>query len=119
MTNYLLPACSSDDEPTRLSKELLVMFSVNDNICIIASCHIKFPLSRHVPRVKLRKMIFTLELKTKGPERVLLIIMHGGGQLQDDSGMTPHCVTWSIYKQPSESLYTFDIYISHGWPYAA
>ena len=32
MTNYLLPACSSDDEPTRLSKELLAMFSVNDNI---------------------------------------------------------------------------------------
>jgi hypothetical protein len=32
MTNYLLPARSSDDESTRLSKSLLATFSINDNI---------------------------------------------------------------------------------------
>jgi hypothetical protein len=32
MPNYLLPARSSDEESTRLSKSLLAMFSIGDNI---------------------------------------------------------------------------------------
>jgi len=38
MNNYLLPVCSSDDESTRLSKSLLAMFRVNDNIKWVTWC---------------------------------------------------------------------------------
>jgi hypothetical protein len=38
MTNYLLPVRSSEDGSTQLSKSLLAMFSINDNIKWVTWC---------------------------------------------------------------------------------
>jgi hypothetical protein len=62
MANYLIPIVPYDDEPTRLSKMLLSVFSVNDNIkCVLQSPKVLSDTAAYL-RVILSKMPFRLLL---------------------------------------------------------